>query len=286
MPTYKKVLIGIISFLLLMALNSLFSFASIDRTLLNERFYNQFIKNTDIVSVLYNEAKDDLEQTILEDLEDDEEKAEEILKLLFETLDDEYVEAQILNFTDQIFEFIYEGAKGEIEIDVTEKKDEFEQKVIAFARDDGMSEQEANEFVSDISNELGIFDEAIEFNLEQVSELVFIRDNITLFKILIYVSIITSIVVLSLFMVFLLKDKTSLKYLSGIYLVSSLLFILSIITTINVSIPFILEYLELSTEFFGSTMFILNRVLLMPIVFVVISLVLYISYLKMPEKKE
>ena len=286
MPTYKKFLIGLISLLLFMALNSLFSFTSIDRTILNRDFYTQFVKNTDIVNVLYSEGKANLEQAILEDIDEEDEKAEEILTLLFETLDDDYIEEQILNISDQVFEFIYEDGKGQIKIDITEKREDFEQKVISFAIDEGMDEQEANELATEVLSEIGIFDEAIEFDLEDINELVFVRNNISLFKILIYISILTSILMLSLFMFFLVKDKISLKYLSIIYLVASLLYILSIVTTINVSIPLILEYLELSEEFFKSTMFILNRVLLMPMIFILISMILFVTYIKMPEKKE
>ena len=282
MKGFKIIGLSIVIIFMVLSLMFIFTFSAINNTLLNRNFYSDFIKNTDAITVVYNIAREEIEESIKEEDFDDIEEAEqvkEIIGIIFDVLDEDFVADQATVIIDQIFDFIFEENKDIlIVIDLTDKREVIKNEIIDHAINEGATEEEAEELATEIISELSIFDEEIVVDLGDSEELAFVSENFNFFRNLIFVVSIFTLLLLSGLLVLIVKGKESIKYLSIIYGVSSLVYVLFILTIMNAILPELLNQFDAPVNLVGPITYVLSRFINIPLIVILISILMFVFY--------
>ncbi len=306
----KKFLLVVIGLFLVISLFVFFLLMGVNRSVLQQSYYEQLISETALVDEVYEFARHELPEMALEDMADEEdeeapdfmeEKIGDILGIMLDVYDEDWFESEFLAASEQLTDVL--GGRDDslvITIDLTERRDVLRDELIAFFEDIDaeeraemeISDDEIEKFVDEFLAEFEFVNEPLEVDLSEEEELVQVVENFNWYRQLIFIAFGLFFFILLLSSYFILKWHM-LKFIGIISLVMGLLFTGMVMILKGILGGFYGEVSELTNEVISRNVYeqiiniTLNPFICVPVIVAALGLVMtVVSIVFFSNKKE
>jgi len=305
---FLKIFGLVIITILLSTVGLLFFWGSgLNNTVLNQDYYQKVFQETDLISNLHQGLEENLSEMMVPDDEDDDmpEEMEEILDDILGTLlnvyDAEWFADKLTNAVDDLFAFInQEKTELVIEIDLTERKDQFVDELNQYFQDYSDEEladmeierAEISEFVDEIVEDMEFLNEPIVIDLadEEMEELNEVLQEVNSYRTLFFVISIAFIALLIGLVFLILKLTKGLTFLGIVFSIISLLFIFKMLAISFVVAPLIAEEIEVDFILQEDIQTLIDvtvkNFLIAPIVILVIGIAMIVTAIVLKKKNK
>jgi len=306
---FLKIFGLIIITILLSTVGLLFFWGSgLNNTVLNQDYYHEVFQETDLISNLHEGLEGNLAEMIVADDDEDDDMPEEmeevfqdILSVLLNVYDDEWFADKLIDAVDDLFAFVnQEKTELVIEIDLTERKDQFVNELNQYFQDYSDEEladmeierEEISDFVDEIVEDMEFLNEPILIDLadEEMEELNEALQEVNSYRTLFFVISIAFIALLIGLVFLILKLTKGLTFLGIVFSIISLLFIFKMLVISFVLAPLIAEEIEVDfilkediQTFIDVTV---KNFLIAPIVILIIGIAMIVTAVVLKKKNK